>query len=96
MRKINLLIILIILTSFDKAFGAGGWDWNLTKKCAKSTLGVASPNYYQDTDQCGPSGKNWTLAVESESSFGASCPGPANQSYRIVLMEYQALQLLIG
>lgn len=59
-----------------------GWNYNLTKHCVKST-NPSGANYYQDLTDCGTQGKNWTVAVESEKTLGASFPGPANQSFPI-------------
>ena len=60
-----------------------GWDYNLTKRCVKSTNSSAA-NYFQDNSQCDSSGKNWTVAAQSEKTYETgSCPGPTNQSFPI-------------
>jgi uncharacterized protein affecting Mg2+/Co2+ transport len=61
-----------------------GWDYNLTKRCAKTVLGPGSVNYFSDVSECAPNDKRWTLAVQSEVQLGQSCTGgPNNQSYPI-------------
>ncbi|MCX7944185.1 MAG: hypothetical protein N2746_06730, partial [Deltaproteobacteria bacterium] len=59
-----------------------GWDFNLTKRCVKSVCDSSSPYYFEDTSECSSS-KSWLIAVESEPSLGASCPGPVNCSFLI-------------
>jgi len=59
-----------------------GWDFNLTKRCAKSVCDSSSEYYYEDTTECN-SNSSWLIAVESEATLGASCPGPVNCSFRI-------------
>ncbi len=58
-----------------------GWDYNLTKRCAKS-VDPQGQNYFEDLTDCSMNG-NWTVAVESEKTLSASCPGPPNQSFLI-------------
>lgn len=82
MRVLHVVLLLSVFLAFRHADGAG-WDSNMTKRCAKTTKLPASSNYYQDILECTAPNQNWTLAVESESSLGASCPGPVNQSYLI-------------
>lgn len=69
-------------TMFSGAPTPFGWDYNLTKKCAKTTL-PGQQNYYEETAQCGTDGKKWTLAVQSEQVQGSSCTGPNTQSFLI-------------
>ena len=65
-----------------------GWDYNLTKRCVKTTQ-PTQPNYYEETSQCVPPpipgipGKNWTVAISSENANGVICPAPAAQSFLI-------------
>ena len=59
-----------------------GWDYNLTKRCVKSPH-PDQDNYYEDTTECEAGGNNWQVAVQSEGSIDASCPGPRNQSFLI-------------
>lgn len=59
-----------------------GWDYNLSRRCVKSTA-PGSANYFEDTTQCNPDDRNWTVAVQSERELGVSCPGPVNQSLPI-------------
>lgn len=59
-----------------------GWDFNLTRRCARTVCEDSSPYYFEDTAQC-VSASSWLVAVESEASLGASCPGPANCSFLI-------------
>ncbi|MEZ4223371.1 MAG: hypothetical protein R3B13_20665 [Polyangiaceae bacterium] len=56
-----------------------GWDYNLKHRCIK---GVSSgqANYYQDTTDCPVSGRNWTVAVQSEKTLQSSCSGAMSQS----------------
>jgi hypothetical protein len=57
-----------------------GWDYNLTKRCAK-TPSPRGVNYYEDTTGCDAgSAHKWLLAVESGAG-GSTCPGIASQSY---------------
>lgn len=75
--------ILSFLTFTNTIYAANsGWDYNLTKRCAKSPY-PDKPNYYQDTTQCDTSNKNYTIAVQSEKELGISCSGVANQSLPI-------------
>lgn len=89
MKKISFLFVLPVLLGFCFPFFASaevlvpsGWDYNFTKRCLKST-NFNAPNYFSDTTQCGSGPKNWTIAVQSEKTLGASCPGPNNQSFPI-------------
>ena len=65
-----------------------GFDYNLTKRCVKTTSPSES-NYYEETSQCDPPpvpgvpSKHWTLAIQSERVAGVACPGPENQSFLI-------------
>ncbi|MGC9044726.1 MAG: DUF7107 domain-containing protein [Myxococcota bacterium] len=59
-----------------------GYDFNLTKRCIKTVCDNSSPYYFEDVSQC-DSSSSWLIAVESEASLGASCPGPANCSFKI-------------
>ena len=59
-----------------------GWDYDLTKRCIKSTNPSAA-NYYQDLTDCSSEVKSWTVGIESEKSLTASCPGPEAQSFPI-------------
>lgn len=70
------------ISTSSKAVSQSGWDYNLTKKCVKTTL-PGQQNYYEETTQCGADLKHWTIAVQSEQTLGASCPGPVNQSFLI-------------
>lgn len=70
------------ISTSSKAVSQSGWDYNLTKKCAKTTL-PGQQNYYEETAQCGGSVKHWTLAVQSEQQLGQSCTGPNTQSFLI-------------
>lgn len=67
---------------------ASGWDYNLTKRCVKTTQ-PRLPNYYEETSGCslppipGLPVKHWTLAIQSERELGVSCPEPEDQSFLI-------------
>ena len=83
-RIFSFVFALVIAASFGGAAHAqspSGWDYNLTKKCAK-TPHPGQENYYQELTEC-QSGKNWTLVVEAEKVAGQSCVGPNDQSYLI-------------
>ena len=60
-----------------------GWDSNLTHRCLQSPGAPGTVNFYQEVVDCPVPGKRWTVAVQSEQSLGASCPGPTNQSLPI-------------
>ena len=66
----------------SKAVSPSGWDYNLMKRCAKTTL-PGQTNYFEDVAQCGTGLQRWTLAVQSESTLGQSCTGPNTQSFLI-------------
>lgn len=65
-----------------------GFNYNLTKRCVKTTK-PSEPNYYEETSQCDPPpipgipSKHWTLAIESERELGVPCPEPMNQSFLV-------------
>jgi len=63
----------------DEKFGQ---DYNLTRRCARSVCDKSSQYYYEDTTEC-TTQSSWLIAVESEASLGASCPGPTNCSFVI-------------
>ncbi len=60
-----------------------GQDYNLTRRCVRAVCSQDSPFYFEDTIECGSNSSSWLVAVESEASLGASCPGPANCSFLI-------------
>lgn len=62
--------------------GPSGWDYNLATRCV-TTPHPDQGNYFADDLQCGPDGKRWTVAVQSEATYGGSCPGPTNQSFPV-------------
>ena len=75
----------VLFLAGSVAFGAG-WDNNLQIRCAATTGVPGDTFYYQDSTQCAaalPYTPHWQLAVQSESSLSASCPGPSNRSYPI-------------
>ena len=84
MLKLLPFIFLLIFSSAVFADTPMGWDYDLTRRCAK-TPDPSSANYYQDVAQClnDKKAKQWTLAVQSEPSAALSCPGPINQSFLI-------------
>lgn len=65
-----------------------GWNYNLTKRCIKTTR-PGEANYYEDLQQCDPPpilgipSKHWTLAIQSEHVLSVACPGPENQCFPI-------------
>lgn len=59
-----------------------GQDFNLTHRCVRTVCDPSSPYYYEDKTGCN-SPSSWLIAVESEASLGASCPGPVNCSFLI-------------
>ncbi len=82
MKYFPLLVFLVFWGTTPAYAANSGWDYNLTKRCAKSPY-PDKPNYYQDTAECDASNKNWTIAVQSEKELGVSCQGVANQSLPI-------------
>ncbi len=68
--------------AFAETLQPSGWDYNLAKRCVKSTNPSAA-NYFADAYQCTSDGKRWTIAVQSEQTLGVSCPGPVTQSFGI-------------
>ncbi|MEA1896654.1 MAG: beta-galactosidase, partial [Bacteroidota bacterium] len=70
----------IRINCFANATDGLGWDYNLTKRCVKTTGNIGDENYYEDIAQCADE-KHWLVAVESEKTFGASCPGPQGRSF---------------
>ncbi len=60
-----------------------GWDYDLTKKCIRTTGSPGDTNYFATTDQCANDGKQWTIAVQSESAPGESALGPVNRSFLV-------------
>ncbi len=59
-----------------------GWDYNLTRRCARSPVPGAQ-NYYEDTPGCAAPDRNWTITVQAEKEFQNSCVGPDTQSLPI-------------
>ena len=63
-----------------------GWNYNLTKRCVKTTL-PNEPNYYEDMQQCGfgfpGQTKSWAIAAHSGREVGVPCPPPNSQSFLI-------------
>ena len=59
-----------------------GWDYNLTKRCAQSTL-PAEPCYYSDMTDDPGGNRAWTLGVQAEVTLGCSSVGPNGQSLPI-------------
>lgn len=59
-----------------------GYDYNMTRRCARAVCDPDSPYYFEDTTEC-DSDSSWLVAVESEAELGASCPGPVNCSFLI-------------
>lgn len=66
----------------DAATALAGWDYDLTRRCARTTGANGDANYYEDATQC-DSAQHWTLVVESETAPAQSCPGPLNRSFPI-------------
>lgn len=88
--KINLFWVLLVFSlvnvpAASKADTAAGWNYNLTKRCAR-TPDKSGKNYYQDLQQCGKNAKrHWSLVVQAETQMGRNCvsSGVNTQSYRI-------------
>ena len=66
--SVGVIVAFWGISTSGKALSQSGWDYNLTKKCVKTTL-PGQQNYYEETAQCGTSLKHWTIAVQSEQAL---------------------------
>lgn len=61
---------------------SGGWSHDLQVRCAKSMGSPSGINYYEDTAQCGPDGRNWSVFVDVKNPVG-SCPAASPQAFAV-------------